>query len=91
MASRKQLEAAVARYGATLDERDDLTLYIDAPPGKVWSCDDIHAIVVRHANNCGQSWKPQAYAQALRDMAHGLTDCPHSDCDICEETASPRA
>jgi hypothetical protein len=84
-ATRAQFMAVVKLYGATVDERDPSTFYVDAPKGKVWMCDVIHTLAHQHNNNHGHSWKAEAYADAIERMEWGLEDCTEPNCDICNE------
>jgi hypothetical protein len=76
----------VARYpGVTLDtghERRSLNLALDAPAGKCFVANGCHSLVDPFANNGGQSWKGQAYAELAERLEFGLMDC---DCEECSD------
>jgi len=85
-ATTKQLRAAVAKYGATIDESTNRGGFwnIDAPKGKVWGSSFNHAIHVQFENSGGQSFKGWAFARAIEDMSMGLVDCNEGDdCECC--------
>lgn len=73
--TRKQFLAAIVELGATLDldhERDCGELLVDAPRGFIFEANSASVICVQFENVCGQSWKPQAYAQVMDDLKHGI-------------------
>jgi hypothetical protein len=85
-ATRKQFLAVVEKHGASVDENDPCTFYVDAPAGKRWACDGVHALAHQHDNGHGHRWKPEAYGDAIQRMNCGLEDCDDPDCDICNES-----
>lgn len=91
MATRRQLEAEIARHGASIDyaNEDANAFTIDSPQFTVWKSIGTHGILCVHRNNGGQSWKPQAYDAAIEDMSMGVQPCDIAEscgwCDICDE------
>jgi hypothetical protein len=87
--NRQQFLNALAKHaGVTLDsisEQSADIIQIDTPKGKVFRANGAHTIVVPFRNIGGQSWKPQAYAEAIELLNYGLDICENKDCDICEE------
>jgi len=85
-ATRKQLLGRLKELACTLDEDDPSTFYIDAPKFKLFRSNLCHTLGgYQHRNVVHQSWKLEAYAQALRDMEMGLTECENPECDICHD------
>lgn len=86
--NRKQFIAALAEYpGVTWDHESEEqadSLQIDSPKGKIFAANGCHTIVEPFANNGGQSWKPDAYAEVVRMLKHGLYDCTAMECEICQ-------
>lgn len=82
----KQFEKLVASYGATIDWGDGGGYTVDAPPGKVWACADLHELASQWRNVVGQTFRREAYADTAERMAYGLVDCPNEDCDVCDES-----
>lgn len=75
MTTRKQFLARLKELGAELDEtmeRECDELLIDAPRGYVFEANSASIICIPFANRGGQSWKPQAYAEAMDDLKHGV-------------------
>lgn len=74
-ATRKQLEAAAAKFEAEI-EHDFATTGVAAyaPDGMVWVDSGCSILVMEaHAGWTGkQSWKPAAYAQLIEAMEAGL-------------------
>lgn len=74
--TRSQFLKVLQKYDAVLDmDCEEYDLNIDAPKGKVFSENGCHCIVEPFANNCNQSWKSDAYAEAAKRVAMGLYDC----------------
>jgi hypothetical protein len=80
-----------SKIGAAVDET---SLYlgrvnVDAPIGKRWSCDGIHALCVTwHVghNTIRPTWpeeKTAAIQDALERMSYGLEACDDPECDYC--------
>jgi hypothetical protein len=85
-ATRSQILKRIAELGCTLDEDDPQTFYIDAPKGLIFSSNLCHALGgYQHHNVVGQSWKPEAYAEALHDMEMGVEPCTDPGCDVCHD------
>jgi len=82
-ASRTQVMRLVNKLGGSLDELGANNFCIDAPPGMVWSCDDLHALVVSWHQ--GDGFAPEAWGDALRRLKYGIEPCPFKNCDVCEE------
>lgn len=83
MATRKQFLTTLAKYGGSVDETHDDVFYVESPPGKVWLCDMTHVLCQPFANNGGQSWKPEAYDDAIARMKYGVTPCADPECEEC--------
>ena len=84
-ATQQQLLKRLVELGASLDDDPDSPqLYVDSPKGKIWTATGCHCICAPYRNS-SQSWKAEAYAFLLEDMAGGLIDCDDPDCDICQE------
>lgn len=85
--TKAQFDKVLAKYGATLDIEmlDADMLQVDAPRGQRWIGNGCHTICIPFKNVCGQSWKPQAYADAAETMNHGIEACDAADCDMCED------
>jgi hypothetical protein len=82
--NRQQFLKVLAASGATLDtDCEDFDLNVDAPKGKVFSDTGTHCICIPYNNNCGQSWKSEAYKEAARHVSNGFRDCETQDCDTC--------
>lgn len=74
-ATKKQLEAAAAKYGADIEHDYACTgVAAFAPDGQVWVDSGCSMIIMEaHAGWTGrQSWKPAAYAQLIEAMECGL-------------------
>lgn len=82
-ATRRQLLARVAELGCTMDEESNRMFYVDSPKGKKFAGTSTHALGYLFRNNASQSWKPQAYYDALKDLEMGLEDCDDPECDTC--------
>lgn len=81
MATLRHVKALANSLSASVE--DDKAGYthecrVEAPHGKVWSCDMIHELV--DATNI--PWKPD-YDDLLSRMNYGLEDCPIQDCEWC--------
>jgi hypothetical protein len=87
MATKCQFEAELAKHsGAALDlDCADCDYYVDAPKGFVWRSTGTHTLTAPHANESGDSFKPQAYGDLIADMKDGLEPCDTPDCDVCAE------
>lgn len=76
--TRAQLEKAVAAVGGEIDW-EDYGCTVDTPRGYVWASTGHCSIAVQYRNNGGQSWKPQAYAEALELMQMGIEPAEDAD------------
>jgi len=83
MATKKQALKEIEKLRCTLQD-DDHTLYVDAPKGKVFGCNNCHCLCYPCSNNGGQSWRPEVYSEIVHDLkTYGLIDCVIPDCEIC--------
>jgi len=64
------LQEKVRHLGATVTS-DQSTVYIDSPPGYVWSTTGCRALVIVY-NNGSQTWLAKAIADAMPDVRMGL-------------------
>jgi len=85
MATRREFLKVVESHGATVDEESEMAFIVDAPRGKVWVSTGNHGLTHQFKNFGGQSWKPEAYDDAIQDMKMGLMDCDEQDCEVCNE------
>lgn len=86
MTTLNQLRKAAARHGATVDHRSVGKWHlvnVDAPQGKVWSCDgSIHTLALEW-QTVDSGWRDAAIEDCLGRMEYGTMDCEEPDCDIC--------
>ncbi len=84
MPTINQLTKAAAGHGATVDHRHIGKWHlvnVDAPQGKVWSCDgSIHTLALEWNDS---EWRDAAIEDCLERMEYGTADCNDADCDIC--------
>lgn len=75
-ARRKTLERRAQELGAILDW-GECDLNVDAPRGKVWVSTRTSTLAIPFAQFDGsESWRPEAYGQALELMEDGVQDAP---------------
>lgn len=82
----KSLAAAVRAAGGTIEECPDgryVTWQLDSPPGMVWSCAFVHALVVQWDDAQGRR---EAHADAMERVAYGVQPCTDPLCDYCHPT-----
>ena len=86
-ATKAQFLRRVQELGCTIppDMDDSWALHVDTPEGQRFVSTGCHMLAVPCRNHSGQSWLPQAYAEALQDMALGLEPCAEAECDYCDE------
>lgn len=82
MATKAQFDREVAKHGAAVDMFDSF-FCVDLPAGKTWDAGGTHSITEYYANTGGQSWKPQAYQDAIDQMRMGTSPCEDPACDVC--------
>ena len=83
MATLQQLKKVAAKYGATIYQTGNGDLEINAPLKKVWTCDDLHSLVVVLSQWGFKEKKSIAYDDAINRMRNGLRNCSDPYCDNC--------
>ena len=84
MKTRTDLRRAASKWNATLtfiSDGPELDVEVEAPAGKLWACDDLHALVGcqdRDFDSVGG-----VYADLLDRMESGLTPCTAPGCEWC--------
>lgn len=85
MTTLRHVKAAARKVGAIVEDDKCGTTHectVEAPPGHVWNCDDLHMFVA----NAFVPWKPD-YADLLSRMARGVRKCEDKECDWCENNS----
>jgi hypothetical protein len=87
MTNAGHLKQALAKVGATLDQQspDPHEYILDAPDGLLWNANGCHAYVIPFKNSGGQTWRPEALAEAAQVIAQGFERCTAVNCDMCVE------
>lgn len=96
-ATMANLRRLARRHGATVDESgiEYGTIYVDAPDGKLWACDQIHMLAVHWQTDsagraCPVEWKRDAIEDVYERIADGLDDCCEENCEVCENLQKMR-
>lgn len=83
--SFNKIEKAAKKHGGSAQliyGGNWITIWVDAPQGKIWSCASIHTLKVewRWKDTVSES---EAVKDALERIAEGVTDCDNPECDTC--------
>lgn len=72
MKTIKRLREKLESIGASLDERADNFIVLDAPSGYLWRSNGCTSITIYYRNNAGQSWLAQAMRDEMPSLKMGL-------------------
>jgi hypothetical protein len=80
-----EAEARAAKLGATIEWSYERCI-LDAPPGMVWDCDTLHALVCDWSGSC--SGRRESFRDLWSRVEWGLVPCEEEGC-YCKAKANP--
>jgi len=81
------VKRSAAKFNGTVEISKighDTTIYVNAPPGFVWSSEGIHCLT-GGTWNYDKQWLQDVFKDLIKRINYGITKCENAECDICEE------